>query len=147
MVGGGFFGPRPDSNCNNFLTMNLWAWNFENIPNFYIGYFWQKKPFPKRPPFWVMTSPFFFGENFHFLQFFPFVIYCFLYLSYTLMFIVIRCFLTLKLKLLTSSYFEKLWKKWKIKISWFHFGDCWSHQSFWWRHHFWNMWSSYFHYL
>ena len=54
-----------------------------------------------------MTSSFFLAENFHFLRFLPFLIYCFLYLLYALIciFIVLCCFLMLKLKLLTSSFF------------------------------------------
>ena len=76
-----------------------------------------------------MTSSFFLAENFHFLQFSPFVIYCFLYPLYTLICIsiVLCCLLMLKLKFLKSSYFDKLWKDDKLSIYWFWFAYWWSH--------------------
>ena len=64
-----------------------------------------------------MTSSFFLGEDFYFLQFLPFVIYCSLYLLHrNFIFIVLCCFLMLKLKLLTSPYFENLWKNENFKF-------------------------------
>ena len=54
-----------------------------------------------------MTSSFFLGEDIQFLQFLPFVISISV-IHPICVFIVLCCFLTLRLKLLTSSYFENL---------------------------------------
>ena len=118
---GGLFGPWLVSHYNSFLTtaaMNLKFW----LPSQLLyRVFLAKKKFPEKAI--ILSDD----------VVLPFVMHCFIYLLYSLtcIFIVLCCFLMLKLKLLTSSYFEKLWKNQELPISWFRFDDWWSHRNFW----------------